>query len=347
MKRVLILAVLTLPLGRAVASAADAPPPDARELMQKAIDARKALGSGKLVMTVATYRYAPNPEYDQSVRRWVLYFDGDKARGDVYWTDKGEDSRVFRRILTPDSYIEDDGLGQPVSARSYVPENTYNYAAFHPRVFGLTAAPAMTMGQYALDNYLLNSSYVVSGPAKPELVDGEQGWVCESHNKFGPGTTMKAWIVPSRNYAVTRIESDEGPKGDPRHLNVVSCDYKRFGETWFPSKIVVRQLEGTRLLVHEVTSVDEAEFGPVPADRFTLAGFGLPEGRQVRINGYDKKYWIDNSLQKRTAAAVANSTPPAPVETERPTVWWVSRAVAALLAVVGVILIVGWVRRTR
>lgn len=281
-----LLLILTLAVSGS-AAAADTDADKAHKLWQDAIAYRKSLVSGTVEADL-TVRKSPTQDiYERIARHYSTAFDGPKSRTVAVWTVPSGARDTY--------YVMDDGQSVVVTDRPDLPlrvrqrrQALDDHNLIAARLVGFHKTSVTRLGDKSLD------------AAEPRLDVFRVTAFNEHQFQDGPAVTVR-YARPDGQASCSYVFAlNKGPSlasmmsvaaGDSRLETAVDCDIVRWPGGFYPSEVRFRSTLGGQPYQDEVFTVSKAAFNVgLPAGTFTLAGLGLPEGREL-IVGDASKVW--------------------------------------------------------
>lgn len=312
------------------------PPPDARALLEKAIDYRTKIDGGKVVMRVVTKRNVDQPVYERMGFEWTLAFRGKDVRCTMVETKPDGTIWSFRKLNTAKLYVDDSPTVGPAFIRNLKEHKKPEGYLFHPRILGLVPSTVFSLDQFGVQRNLLPGDYIL-GTTRLDRLGATPAWLCESRSKIDTRVSMRVWIAPQMDHAVLGVECDSGGVGGSLAVNRVESTYEKYGSTWFPKQVTLVEKRNGEIDYHQVTTVESATFGSMPDREFTIDALGLVRGREFLIDATRTESWVGDKLVPSPP-----SVRPKPVEISSRWGYW---AAAVALGLAGLVLVLVIVRR--
>ena len=237
------------------------------EIENGVVEGRRKIRSGRVVAAL----YQPGqPGTMQFLRRYAMFFDGEKRRAD--WI---VGKYVLHRIWTPTSFIRwggDDHLELLFQPQTPHPNSVEVPDA---RLLGLVTCPVDSISQFGLDTFFSHRDRenleITSGVDQQEPVLKVS---YQFENKAGHPVSVEYWLAPRCGnlpvyYACSSKIDDRTNSASLR----VKLAYHPTSAVWFPSEVVYRHEPGG-FYPEETVRIEEAEFD-VEIDDSTFLRSGL------------------------------------------------------------------------
>lgn len=308
------------------------------EIEQKVLDARIAIKSGTMSLTVKTNVDIEQPVAEKIGLDYKIYFKDQNYRVD-------ESRRLangqllknwkvfaFGRCLTsssPDEPILFDSKG----SRSYLDIGIEN-----PVFLGIALQPTVdasgaTQSDIVLPRLPKQSQNGFTRTAEREAVGGVPMWRVTYSR---PGFRAVHWVAPQFGWGLVKYEEYV----ENRLRTKLLCELQSYsnGPVYFPREVLLRRYDEEGKVDFEIVkSVTEAQFNvDVPDSTFAIRALGIPSGREV-IDDNRLRIWNGESLSRGGAGGEDAET----ANERRPSVsfWMVLLSVVFVILAVSMLLI--------
>ncbi len=353
------------------------PPPDPAELLRRAVEARMAIHTLHVKMTIELEwhdRYGQKGKGGK-VMQYEIWLDANHYRVDIFTegAPTKQDMAVGRRqVLCQNCERPGHSIhyfqGSPVALmRSDSPLGRSLFAkgeAFDPRTLGYTRGSYMNTPHPATAKAL--GLELISPDRSPPTsaaatVEGEAAWVLQS-KWLRSGADNRIYLSPGKGGTVGLIEGSgktDKYSFHSRYLSNLEQD-ARTG-IWFPKKFVGEAFENGAIKDRDTVTVHLREFNqPIDPSVFTLAGMTVPEGVDVldptlNLTGIDRprQQYRGGQIVPYEKLKSAEPPPPESITQPRPVDpsvvpgqyrWWYAAA-AVLFAIAAALFIRRAIRR--
>jgi len=272
------------------------PVPSARDLERKILDYRRSLERGHVVLKESHAISRNNPVYEKITRTYDLTFGGPSVRSIVNWKHP-EWERTTRAIVTEKDYIKDDNDQFPVKMGAWSDRKDRPQDAIHPSLIGLLNGPLSEFRSREMADIFWYAARGVEPVVTAGQVGVEKAWRIDYQD---PGRRLCATliVVPRFGYGVTSIEVDTvAADGQIIPVHSTEAGYGRYGDYWYPGKVVYRCSARAGVSEEEIMEVESAEFNArIDPKTFEIEGLGLPVDRRVLDPGRFMKLWDGKRL---------------------------------------------------
>lgn len=266
-----------------------APVPSVDEILQRErqiIESRKAIQSGRVAVRTRLTKCDRDPTRENAELKYVSYFQGDKVR-----CDQGTPGHLYQAVFAPDVTIHANEKEASVLVLGpQAPQAPPKAARFlpDPRRLGAVVWFYDTISNHGYEEIFLRPN---RDQFKIEAGDcgGEQVWKVTFRISGARGTAIgEYWLSDGKGGLPVYIAMSAG-EGDKQTSKSVTTKLKEYGSNhvWFPSEVVFRMTEGSKVTAEQRITVESAVFGePIPEETFSLRGLGLPIGRSIDLDGH-------------------------------------------------------------
>ena len=311
-------ALIVLMVGLNVCQSPDLPNPGRIE--EDAIERRRALRSGEVLLKSTGWFRSPGAARTEFGWNATIVFEGKKRRSDKRRTDlpefAGNDAAAPREILCYSDDVHIFFNGRPPEDDRSMMMNVFDLDHFNdsvrmrvvdPRILGMVPSASANTVQYELDRFVGTSDYK-SIRIEPASWEGLDAW--KITKVLPKDVTFRSWIVPDRDFAVVRVESEYEDAGKSHvHSTASRLGYRESIRSWYPSHCDHRVTIDGEEVEYESLEIQVKQFSdPIDPEVFTLVGMDIPPGTGVQrvpttLAGY---------LSWNGSEIVSSYSPPAP-----------------------------------
>ena len=310
-----------------IAHAADVPSLD--EILQiekRMIEARKAIPSGRVVVTNRLTKFR-DPSQVNVPKRREIYFDGDNIR-----CDKEGAKLRSQTVLTRDTTIRGFSDEGAVSVFGPKTRSGSRRGVPDPRRLGIVVWVFDTISGHGYEDLFLNPNrdqFKVEAGTDA----GKPIWKVSFRIALGKKAMFtEYWLSKNQGGLPVYIGIRAG-EGESQSLKSIRVKLKEYGSdgVWFPSQVIFRRVRAEQVVTEELVTVEDAVFEDIAAETFTLAGLGLPKGKTINIDGKLATWDGQRVVDHRDGDSWGKGPPRA---------WWrlLFSAFSVLLAVVAALL---------